>query len=386
MKELQKFSTYLRTNHLVPVAKENLRLAKTMNIPLMKLPAIANLTEKQLLEMGTASMNKFLISLEDNSAYKIAAESLKNWEKDKLPGISKYDIQPADLILVYAAQKKALMKFLPPYTTNAKKAIKVIDELEDYYTRVKKDAVQMLYKIQQEMEKLLKKNQDELKNSNQELEQFAYVASHDLQEPLRMVTSYVQLLAKRYEGKLDQDANEFIAYAVDGSNRMRILINSLLEYSRVNKIKSFEKINLNPLLENVLRDLKNQIHENNAQIKVNSLPIVWGDSILLSQLFQNLIANAIKFKSTKKPQISISCKDENTQYLFSVKDNGIGIQKEYEEKIFVIFQRLHTKEKYPGTGIGLSICKKIVERHGGKIWVESKVGKGSTFYFTIKKR
>lgn len=231
----------------------------------------------------------------------------------------------------------------------------------------------------------LKQKSDELAHSNQELEQFAYVASHDLQEPLRMVTSYLQLLSKRYKDKLDDDANEFIYYAVDGSNRMRVLINSLLEYSRVNRLKPFEEINTKALLKNVFQDLNDQIKESKTTIKTNTLFDIYGDPVLISRLFQNLIANAIKFKSTKRPQIIISCEKKRNEYLFSVKDNGIGIQKEYQEKVFVIFQRLHSKEKYPGTGIGLAICKKIVERHNGKIWIESELGKGSTFYFTIKR-
>ncbi len=223
----------------------------------------------------------------------------------------------------------------------------------------------------------------ELARSNSELEQFAYVASHDLQEPLRMVTSYVQLLSNRYKDKLDQDANDFIAFAVDGSNRMRTLIMDLLQYSRVNRIKPFEWIDLNVELKDILKNLESSIKENNAIIKCDALPQIHGDLVLIGQLFQNLIANAIKFKGEKKPEIHISGKKVNNEFLFSIKDNGIGIQKEYSDKIFVIFQRLHTKEKYPGTGIGLAICKKIVDRHGGKIWVESEFGKGSTFYFTI---
>lgn len=231
----------------------------------------------------------------------------------------------------------------------------------------------------------LKEKSEELVRSNAELEQFAYVASHDLQEPLRMVTSYVQLLAKRYKGKLDQDADEFIAYAVDGSNRMRTLINSLLEYSRVNREKPFEMIDLNIVLNEIKQNLNSQIEESNVVIKNSELPTVYGDRVLISQLFQNLISNGIKFKGERSPEITITCKKLDDEYLFSIKDNGIGIQKEYTDKIFVIFQRLHSKEKYPGTGIGLAICKKIVERHGGRIWVESEPDVGSTFYFTIKK-
>lgn len=235
-------------------------------------------------------------------------------------------------------------------------------------------------------EQELRQKTEELARSNQELEQFAYVASHDLQEPLRMITSYVQLLASRYKDKLDKDANEFIDFAVDGSNRMRTLIKSLLEYSRINRIKPFEFIDLDDLLKDVLQNLSSQIKEANAIIKLEKMPVIYGDAVLMGQLFQNLITNAIKFKGEKDPQIEISYKKENKHYLFSVKDNGIGIQKEYVNKIFVIFQRLHRKDQYPGTGIGLAICKKIVERHQGKIWVESELGKGSTFYFTIPEK
>ena len=210
------------------------------------------------------------------------------------------------------------------------------------------------------------------------------MASHDLQEPLRTISSYVQLIAERYKDKLDKDANEFIDFAVDGSKRMRLLINSLLEYSRINKINPFEWINVRDMIEVIVNDMKDQIKESGVKIKYDELPEIYGDPVLIGQLFQNLISNAIKFRSEKKPQIIISGEKKNDDYIFSVKDNGIGIKSEYMEKIFVIFQRLNSREKYPGTGIGLSICKKIVERHGGKIWVESEPGKGSTFYFTLK--
>lgn len=199
-----------------------------------------------------------------------------------------------------------------------------------------------------------------------------------------MVSSYVQLLATRYKDKLDQDANDFIGFALDGSNKMRNLINDLLQYSRVNKVRTFEQIDMNNLLNEVLQNFKDPIKENNATIKSDSLPEIFGDKILIGQLLQNLISNAIKFRGAQNPEIYISGKKINKEYLFSVKDNGIGIAKEYEDTIFVIFQRLHRDEKYPGTGIGLAICKKIVERHGGKIWFESEINIGTTFYFTIK--
>ncbi len=226
-----------------------------------------------------------------------------------------------------------------------------------------------------------------LEISNKELEQFAYIASHDLQEPLRMISSYVQLLAKRYKGKLDDEADDFIYYAVDGTNRMKQLINDLLTYSRVGtRGKPFDRVDCDKILDRALNNLTKLIEENSAIIIRNSLPEVMADGSQMEQLFQNLISNAIKFRNKAPPRILISAENKNENWIFSVQDNGIGIDPEYFERIFVIFQRLHTREEYPGTGIGLALCKKIVERHKGKIWVDSQLGEGATFYFTIPER
>jgi signal transduction histidine kinase len=229
---------------------------------------------------------------------------------------------------------------------------------------------------------------EELERSNLELQQFAYVASHDLQEPLRMISSYLQLIERRYKDKLDGDANDFINFAVEGANRLQSLILGLLEYSRVNSTgKSFAKINLRDTLEAVLKDLELKIQETKTVIEIGEMPVITGDEIQILRLFQNLIQNGIKFgREGVRPEIKISCEKTKTEYIFCVSDNGIGIEKEYFEIIFIIFQRLHSRDKYSGTGIGLSICQKIVERHGGKIWIESKFGEGSSFYFTIPVR
>ena len=237
------------------------------------------------------------------------------------------------------------------------------------------------------MENEIKLAMEKLQQSNAELEQFAYVASHDLQEPLRMVASYVQLIERRYKGKLDSDADEFIGYAVDGANRMRGLIDDLLTYSRVARLgKPFEPTDLESTLEIVLLNLKASIAENKAVVTHDKLPTVMADGGQLVQLFQNLIGNGIKFHGDQAPLVHVSVQVRDTDYLFSVRDNGIGIAPEYYDRLFKIFQRLHTREEYPGSGIGLAVCKRIVERHGGRIWIESQVGKGSTIYFTLSKR
>jgi len=231
----------------------------------------------------------------------------------------------------------------------------------------------------------LKNKAEELIRSNKELEQFAYVASHDLREPLRTISGYVQLLKTRYKNQLDEDANDFINYTVDGVQRMDKLINDLLAYSMVSKKQEKVWVDCSEILETVTTNISDIIRENKVKITFDNLPIVKSSSLLMIQLFQNLITNAIKFHSDKPPQINIFVKEHEKEWLFSVQDNGIGLDEKYAEKIFVIFQRLHTRDVYEGTGIGLAICKKIVEQHGGKIWLESKLGQGTTFYFTIKK-
>ena len=516
MKTLKGFAKYLREYRLKDYTVNYLNLLQEADIPLLKLAIekglIKDLKDEASVSTTMERQAKTFLSMEDDSVIPNAKASLKLWEEDKLPGISRNDILPADMVLVYAIQKKGMFHFLHDYTQDGKEILSIVQEVEDLHTHMQNEAVQMLFKIQRStQEQLIKSNErfsllvqnvkdyaifsldelgniqtwndgaqrmqgytkdeiigqniskfytesdvqnrvpaynlkmaremghyethglrvkkdrsvfwveavytalynekgeltgfskiardvtdirnarvelenkaKELERSNAELEQFAYVASHDLQEPLRTISSYVQLIAERYKDKIDKDANEFIDFAVDGSNRMRLLINSLLEYSRVNKIKPFEWVEPVEIIEDVLQDMKDQVVESGAIIDYTELPKIYADPVLIGQLFQNLIGNAIKFRDGKNPEIKITGKKENGEVLFSVKDNGIGIKKEYDDKIFVIFQRLNSREKYPGTGIGLSICKKIVERHGGKIWVESEPDKGATFYFTIK--
>jgi PAS domain S-box-containing protein len=237
-------------------------------------------------------------------------------------------------------------------------------------------------------EEHLLKTVGELKRSNEELQQFAYVSSHDLQEPLRMVASYTQLLAKRYKGRLDSDADEFIAFAVDGCNRMQGLIQDLLAYSRAGTTgKALCEVAGEDALQGALRNLLITIEQSGAVVSHDSLPAIRTDETQLTQVFQNLVGNAIKYRSAEVPRVHVSAKKNGgNEWIFSVRDNGLGIAPQYFERIFILFQRLHGRNEFEGTGIGLAICKKVLERLGGRIWVESQPEKGSTFYFALPER
>lgn len=248
-------------------------------------------------------------------------------------------------------------------------------------TRRKEDEALLLA-----LNKQLKQRADELAASNVELERFAYVASHDMQEPLRMITSFLQLFRKKYQEKIDDTAEQYLHFVMDGADRMKRLITDLLEYSRIGSNKGVaESIDINQLMKEVQEVFVNRIAECEATVVCKDLPVIMGNKTQLFQLFQNLVGNALKYIGKEKPIVIVSGQEEDNHFLFSVQDNGIGIKPMFFDKIFVLFQRLHHKHQYSGTGIGLSVCKKIVEKHGGKIWVTSEPDKGSTFYFTISK-
>lgn len=262
----------------------------------------------------------------------------------------------------------------------AGKATRLIGATRDITERKENEALLL------DLNNRLKQRADELAASNIELERFAYIASHDMQEPLRMITSFLQLFKKKYEDQIDETAEQYIHFAVDGAERMKKLIMDLLHYSRVGSNKEdFETIDTTNLLKEVVNVFLAHIEETKATITVDQLPVIKANKTQLFQLFQNLIGNALKYHGEAPPVIHISGKEEENQFAFSVRDNGIGIKPIFFEKVFVLFQRLHHKNEYSGTGIGLAICKKIIERHNGRIWVESEPGKGSCFYFTISK-
>lgn len=264
---------------------------------------------------------------------------------------------------------------------NKGKVLRVVGAMTDITYR--KEYEESLQKLNASLDLRAK----ELAISNAELEQFAYVASHDLQEPLRMVTSFLTQVDKRYSSVLDEKGKQYIHFAVDGAKRMRQIILDLLEYSRIGRAGSNpEQVNLNELMEEIKFLFKRQVEETEARITYDPLPVLFSHHSPLRQLFQNLIGNALKYSHPERqPHIHISATETATQVEFCVRDNGIGIDKEYFEKIFIIFQRLHNKDEYSGTGMGLSISKKIVESLGGKIWVQSTEGEGSSFYFTLSK-
>jgi len=257
--------------------------------------------------------------------------------------------------------------------------------LKDHLTRLPESVRRALREKRLREEN--RRAQEELTRSNRDLEQFAYVASHDLQEPLRMVAIYTQLLAERYKGQLDANADKYIQYALDGALRMQTLVQDLLTFSRVGRGGNHPKLtDCNEAVQAGLKNLQASILQSGAQVDCGQLPSVLGDSSLLAQVFQNLFGNAIKFRGPEPPVIRVTAERQGKEWVFSVADNGIGIAPEHAETVFVIFKRLHTCAEYPGSGIGLSICKKIVEQHGGRIWVEPQGGKGSTFKFTLPAR
>jgi len=280
----------------------------------------------------------------------------------------------ADVLHVYGNLQGHVWAAASPLIDNKGNLIGAIESIRDISS-------------QKALENRLKTALEETKRSNADLEQFAYVASHDLQEPLRMISSYLQLLERKYRGNLDADADLYIHYAVDGAQRMQALINDLLEFSRVAKRgKPFEPVNCEDMFVTLLKDMSLAIEDSGAMITHDELPSIVADSYQIAMVVRNLIGNAIKYRGDEPPRIHVAARRQEDEWLFSVKDNGIGFDPKYSERIFKIFQRLHTREEYPGMGIGLAICRRIVERHGGSIWAESEAGVGSTFSFTIPVR
>ena len=373
--------------------------------------AARDITERRNADEERRRLQNFLTSIVENipdmifvkDAHELrfvrfnkAGEDLLGYAREGLIGKNDYDFFPIDEADFFTAKDRGVLtsgKLLeiseePIHTRFGTKIlhtkkIPILDERgrPQYLLGISEDITE-----RRRAQAALLQKTDELARSNAELEQFAYVASHDLQEPLRMITSYIQLLQRRYEGQLDGDADKFIGFAVDGAKRMKALIQDLLTYSKVGRLgKPFTNANLNNCLSDALANLKIAIEEKGARITRDVMPHMFADASQLTQLFQNLIGNAIKFGAQAESSVHIGATEEPGSWRFEVRDNGIGIDPQFFDRIFVIFQRLQPHGASEGTGIGLAICKKIVERHGGRIWVESEPGKGSVFKFTVSK-
>lgn len=319
-----------------------------------------------------SSIDVWLNNLHNEDRVRIEAKLKSHFSKKESNWQDEYRFKTGENVYKYISSRG--------YTIYDEKnePVRMVGAMQDLTER--KNHENMLQQLNNNLEKRAK----QLSESNAELERFAYVTSHDLQEPLRMVSSFLQLLEKRYRDKLDQKAHEYINYAVDGAERMKRLILDLLEYSRVNStVIEKEDLDVNEVIKDLRLTYKNLLHETNGTINSEKLPLIKGNKTQILQLLQNLIGNAFKYRSDKPPVIDIFYKEDVNGYKFSIKDNGIGIEPKFFEKIFIIFQRLHKREEYSGTGIGLAICKKIVEKHGGRIWVTSAPNEGSTFSFTL---
>lgn len=356
-------------------------------------------SEAQLLEaQKLARLGNYSIDFKNGGKMQWSDEMYNIWELDKSKPLPPVDevwkrVHPDDLEelnrMLYnqlPGGEKVETDFRILFPEGRVKFVHLITRVifDENGTLLRREGIEMDITERKMAQLELERTLEKLERSNKELEQFAYIASHDLQEPLRMVASYMGLLEKKYGPELDEKAKEFIEYAVDGARRMSGLINDLLTYSRITtRAREFTEVDLNKTFSDVTHDLQILIQEKDARIYSSKLPVIKADPVQMHQLLQNIIGNAIKFHGERTPVVNISAERKKIGWLFSIRDNGIGIDPESFERIFQVFQRLHEMGKYPGTGIGLAICQKIVERHGGRIWVESKAGEGTTFHFTI---
>ena len=371
------------------LALENARLFKTISESESKYRGLFdNLQEAVALRRFIYDRNSEIIDLELIDANPAALRAFGAGSIDELKGKRFSEIYGPEVFASILENLKKLKKSEEPITEETH-----FDSNDRYYlttSKVLDQEIVLSAGVDITDIKLAQLRADEylkkLERSNTELQQFAYVASHDLQEPLRMVTAYLSLLEKKYAPQLDGKAKQYMDLAIDGGLRARDLIQDLLEFSRIEShAREFRETKMEEVLKITMDNLSLQIMEEKAIISHTPLPTIIADDLQMTQLLQNLIGNAIKFHGTDKPEVHISCQNEDTHWLFAIKDNGIGIDPQYKDKIFVLFQRLHNREEYEGTGIGLAISKKIVERHGGRIWFESRPGSGTTFYFTIPK-
>lgn len=390
-KVLKEFVTFLEQHHLHNFVTEELSIITTLDIPIMKLMRSA-VSENVLRERLTETARKLFQSFREGTEIDMIEETLHRWEADELPGgMSKADIHPTDLVYVYGAQKKAMLRFLPDFTNDVWAATKIADELSSYYLQVQKLAFEVLFRMRQETQEKIIALRDELKEqvkqleeANSEMEAFTYSVSHDLRSPLRAINGYAQILAEDYEEILDEEGRRVLGNIQGNATRMGQLIDDLLTFSRIGRREiNKSPIDMSGMAKSALKDAGEAV-KHNAKVVINPLPPVNADRTLMPLVWLNLISNAIKYSSQKEnPQVEIGAIQEMNENIYVVKDNGAGFDMKYYNKLFDVFSRLHDHEEFEGTGVGLAIVKKIISLHGGRIWAEAKTGKGAAFYFVL---
>ena len=376
---LSEYAAFLKKNHLEDLAKLNRSLSMKLDIPIMKI--YSHMSAQEWLKKTVGSFRELLGLMEKQEDIE-KSQSLFHWELNEMPELNKKNVDAVDLIRLYYSQEQTLKEFIRKFTKDQLLIGVLSTELDKYYVTALERSFNILMPLRMSP---IEEEQTELGRANETLKNFSSMVAHDLREPLRMISQYVKLLEKRYKGKLDKDADEFIHYAVDGAKRMDEMIGALLKYAKENRLPKIEgEVNMETILKKkVLLNLQKLIDENEAKITHDKLPSLKVDENDMIQLFQNLIFNALRYRSGRKPEIHIGFDKIDNECTFTVRDNGIGIPKKDYDNIFKIFHRSSKPSLTTGTGIGLSICKSIVERYDGHIWVESKQGKGTTFFFTL---
>lgn len=378
MEKLIGFLKYIQVHHLQDVAKASLKEAKTMDLPLLKL--FAHIPEEALLQQSVKGINDFVENLIDGTYQQKQIANLKLWEEDKLPGLSKDSIEPTDLVLAFVIQKRAYFKFIPEYTGDSQLAIDIVLEMEALHLSSQREGISLMFKLRKQAEA-------QLELANKELESFSYSVSHDLRAPLRAIHGYTKIIQEDYTSKIDPEAQRMMNLVMSNTAKMSQLIDDLLTFSRMGKKELLvTPINMTELARNAWIEINNATPAPKVNMIVNPLLPIKADYSLINQVFSNLISNAVKYSSKKgMPTIEVSSKEENDENVYCVKDNGVGFDMKYYDKLFGVFQRLHNNADFEGTGIGLALVKRILTRHGGRIWAEAEKDKGASFYFSLKK-
>lgn len=389
--QLKKFATYVREQKLDALLDVEYDLVNELEMPLMA--KLSYLDEATIKQMMKGSLTQFLDGLIDGNGYELVQKGLDNWLEGKdLQGLDRMDITLDDILLGHYAQKLSLMSFLPEYAPTTAESMPVLLEMEEYYRNVQDMAVTTLTKIEQdEKRKRLEAEERytrQLEKTNSELRQYAYLSSHDLKEPLRKVMMFSDMLLERYSDILPAEGRMYLAKMNRSLQHMTRLINDILGYSALDhETRNANDVDLNNTLAEILSDYEPLIKTKRANMKVGVLPVVKGSTVQLKSLLQNLVSNALKYsRNDMVPEVEISATENDTHYRIIVRDNGIGFDMQYSDRIFQIFKRLVTRDKYEGTGIGLAICKKIAENHGGYIMADSRLNEGAIFTVGLPKR